>query len=91
VIVASFWNALTIVAGSFLLLIVLLALIAVFIDLARDPDLGTGVKVVWMIALIVFSVVSLIVYFLVRGKGMRARSGADDSSGSVTAEPQPSE
>lgn len=75
----SFWTTLGYVALALVLIVVVLAMISVFIDLARDHDLGTGVKVIWMIAVILLPIVGLLAYIAVRGRGMSARSGATDT------------
>ena len=86
---ASFWTALGYIALSLLLLVVLLALISALIDVARDPDLGTGSKVGWVVVLILLPVVGLLIYFGVRGRGMRARAGTDSAGNPIVDAPGP--
>jgi NADH:ubiquinone oxidoreductase subunit 3 (subunit A) len=74
VIAFSVWNALWIVFVTFVLIVVLLAMFAVVIDLARDPDLSGVVKVVWMLVLVLLPIVGLLVYVVARGGGMSERS-----------------
>jgi hypothetical protein len=72
----SMWNALWVLLVTFTLIVVLMAMFAVIIDLSRDPDLSGIVKVAWMLALVLLPIVGLLVYVIVRGPGMSARSHA---------------
>lgn len=72
----SIWNALWVIVVTFTLIVVLMAMFAVVIDLSRDPDLPGIVKVVWMLALVLLPIVGLLIYVIVRGRGMSARSHA---------------
>ncbi|HEY6795312.1 MAG TPA: SHOCT domain-containing protein [Kineosporiaceae bacterium] len=49
-------------------------LIVIFSDLSRDPDLSGGVKVLWVVVLIVLPFIGILVYLLVRGGGMARRA-----------------
>jgi Phospholipase_D-nuclease N-terminal len=72
----SVWNALWVVFVTFTLIVVLMAMFAVIVDLTRDPDLSVIVKVLWMLALVLLPIVGLLIYVIVRGRGMSARSHA---------------
>ena len=52
-------------------------LIACFMDLFRDRDLGGGAKVLWMLFIIVFPYLGVFVYLIARGKGMQERQIAE--------------
>ncbi|HEY7620250.1 MAG TPA: PLDc N-terminal domain-containing protein [Solirubrobacteraceae bacterium] len=47
-------------------IVLLLISILTIVDIVRRPDLGTGAKVLWSIAVIIFTLVGVIVYFIVR-------------------------
>jgi hypothetical protein len=60
----------------FLFIIWFWLLIAIFGDLFRDPDTGGGVKALWVVLLIVLPFLGILLYLIVRGKGMGARQAA---------------
>lgn len=72
----SIWNAMWVIVVTFMFIVVLMAMFSVIVDLVRDPDLSGIVKVAWMLALIFLPIVGLLVYVIVRGRGMSARSHA---------------
>lgn len=65
-----------VIVVTFMFIVVLMAMFAVIIDLTRDPDLSGIVKVAWMLALIFLPIAGLLIYVVVRGRGMSARSHA---------------
>ncbi len=68
--VGSFiWTTLSI----FFLVMYLMMLFTVLADLFRDHTLSGAKKVLWLIALLILPLVSLLVYVLVRGDGMAKR------------------
>ncbi len=70
----SIWNALWVVFVAFIAINVLMMLFAVIFDLFRDRELGGAAKALWALALLLFPVVGLLVYVIVRGNGMAERS-----------------
>jgi len=60
----------------FLFVIWFWLLIAIFGDLFRDPDTGGGVKALWVVLLILLPFLGILLYLIVRGKGMGARQAA---------------
>jgi hypothetical protein len=60
----------------FLFIIWFWLLIAIFGDLFRDPDTGGGAKALWVVLLIILPFLGILLYLIVRGKGMGARQAA---------------
>ena len=60
----------------FLFLIWFWLLVAIFGDLFRDPDTGGGVKALWVVLLVILPFLGILLYLIVRGKGMGARQAA---------------
>ena len=58
----------------FLFVIWFWLLITVFSDLFRDHDMSGGMKVLWVIALIVLPYLGAFIYLIVRGRGMAERA-----------------
>jgi type VI protein secretion system component VasK len=70
----SFWNAIWVVFVAFVFINVLLMMFAVIVDIFRDDSLSGWAKAAWLFFLAVFTLVTLLVYVIVRGKGMTERS-----------------
>lgn len=70
----SFWNAIWIVFVSFVLISVLMMMFSVIVDIVRDQTLSGPKKAAWLLSLAVFTLLTLLVYVIVRGKGMAERS-----------------
>ena len=60
----------------FLFIIWFWLLIAIFGDLFRDDETGGGVKALWVVFLILLPFLGILLYLIVRGKGMGARQAA---------------
>ena len=60
----------------FLFVIWFWLLIAIFSDLFRDRDTGGGVKALWVVLLIVLPFLGILLYLIVRGRGMGERQAA---------------
>ena len=73
----SFWDFFWLLIWSYILVAYLVLLFHIFADVFRDPELGGGAKALWTIGLIVFPFLLVLIYLIVRGKGMaERRSGA---------------
>ena len=71
-----FWDAVVLMASTFLFLAYLIVLFQVIVDLFRDSEMGGGSKVLWIIGLIFLPLLTALIYVLARGKGMSERQRA---------------
>jgi uncharacterized membrane protein len=60
----------------FFLVIFLMILFSIFGDLFRDHEMGGGAKALWVLALILFTPLTALIYLIVRGGGMAKRAQA---------------
>ncbi len=70
----SIWNAIWLAFVVFLFVNILLMLFAVITDLFRDDELSGWAKAGWIVVLVFFTLIGLLAYVIIRGKGMAARS-----------------
>lgn len=70
----SVWNALWIVIVAYLFVTVLMMLFSVITDIFRDHELSGWGKAGWLLFLVCFTLIALLVYVIVRGKGMAERA-----------------
>src|SRR5262245_25338347 len=70
----SFGELLLFVLGVALFVIWIWILIAIVSDLFRDHDLSGGWKAVWILFLVFVPFLTMLVYLIVRGHGMRDRA-----------------
>ena len=70
----DFWSYFWLLVWTFLFVAYLMVLFHILGDLFRDRDLGGFAKVVWVLALVVFPVLTSLVYLMVRGRGMAERT-----------------
>lgn len=68
----DFWDFFWLLLWSFFFVAYLMVLFQVLGDLFRD-DMSGWLKAVWIIALILVPFVALLIYLIVRGKGMAER------------------
>lgn len=64
----------------------LMALFAVIMDLFRDHTLNGWLKALWFIFLIIFPLVTVLVYLIFRGRGMTNRSVAAQQAAQQAAD-----
>ena len=62
---------------SFLFVMYLMVLFHIFGDLFRDPELGGGAKALWTIGLILLPFLIMVIYLIVRGRGMAERQAGE--------------
>ncbi len=76
----SVWNAIWVVIVAYLFITVLMMMFAVIVDIFRDKELSGVAKAGWLLFLAVFTLLALLVYVIVRGKGMAERSIAEQQA-----------
>lgn len=64
----------------------LMALFSVIADLFRDSALNGWLKALWFVFLIFFPLVTVLIYLIVRGRGMTQRSVAQHQAAQTAAE-----
>lgn len=69
----SFWNILWFIFISFAFLAYLIILFRIVTDLFRDHDTSGWVKALWIVFLIIFPLLTALVYLIARGRGMTER------------------
>ena len=72
----SFWDVVWFIIISFLFVAYLMMLFSIIVDLFRDSETSGLVKAVWLICLLIFPLLTALVYVIVRGKGMAERTVA---------------
>ncbi len=70
----SFWDLIWWFLLVFIFVSYLFALFAIIADIFRDQSLSGWGKAIWLIFLIFVPIITALVYLIVRGKGMSARS-----------------
>lgn len=70
-------EALLTVAAIFFVVIWIWILITVLIDLFRDHELSGWLKAVWLFFLVFLPVITVLIYLIARGSGMRERALAE--------------
>jgi hypothetical protein len=73
---SNFWDAVLLMASTFVFVAYLVILFHVVVDLFRDSEMGGGSKAVWIVGLVFIPVLTSLLYILVRGRGMSERQRA---------------
>lgn len=73
---ANFWDFMWLFLWGFFLIAYLIVMFQIVVDVFSDSKLGGFGKAVWVIALIIFPMVTAIVYLIARGGGMTQRRAA---------------
>jgi hypothetical protein len=71
---SNFWDLVWLMITTFFFVAYLIVMFQIVVDLFRDDQLGGGSKVLWAIGLIFLPVLTALIYIIVRGSGMAARS-----------------
>ncbi|TIC85765.1 PLDc_N domain-containing protein [Nocardioides sp. GY 10127] len=72
----SFLDVLWAMLVGFALVAYLMIMFSVIVDLFRDDSTSGWLKAVWVVCLILFPLLTSLVYLIARGNGMAARSAA---------------
>jgi hypothetical protein len=70
----SFWDIIWFIVVSFAFIAYLMVMFSIITDLFRDHTSSGLVKAVWIVALIIFPLLTSVVYLIARGAGMTERS-----------------
>lgn len=70
---SNFWEFLWLIVSTFFFIAYLVVLFQIIVDLFRDRSLGGFAKAIWVIFLIVFPLITALVYLIARGGGMADR------------------
>jgi ABC-type multidrug transport system fused ATPase/permease subunit len=73
---SNFWDLVLLMISTFLFVAYLVVMFQIVVDLFRDPDLGGGSKVLWIIGLVFVPLLTAIVYVIARGDSMAKRQQA---------------
>jgi hypothetical protein len=72
----SFWDFFWLLIWGFFFVYFLMILFQIIGDLFRDRDLSGWAKALWIIVLVFIPFLSMLIYLVVRGKGMAERNAA---------------
>lgn len=70
---ANFWDAVVLLASTFIFVAYLFVLFHIVVDLFRDTRMGGGAKALWIIFLVFLPVLTALAYILFRGSSMGER------------------
>ena len=72
----SFWDFFWLLVWGFFFVYFLMILFQIIGDLFRDRDLSGWAKALWIIVLVFIPFLSMLIYLVVRGRGMAERNAA---------------
>lgn len=82
----SFWDFFWLLVWGFFFVYFLMILFQIIGDLFRDRDLSGWAKALWIIALVFVPFLSMLIYLIVRGRGMAERNAAALQSAQASTE-----
>ena len=82
----SFWDFFWLLVWGFFFVYFLMILFQIIGDLFRDRDLSGWSKALWIIALVLVPFLSMLIYLVVRGRGMAERNAAAFRSAQASTE-----
>jgi uncharacterized membrane protein len=71
--VDSFWDFFWFIISFFLLMAYLMVLFQILTDLFRDKGVSGWIKAVWVLFLVIFPLLTSLIYLIARGHGMAER------------------
>jgi predicted PurR-regulated permease PerM len=71
--VHSFWQFFWLLVWAFFFVCYLMVLFQIVADVFRDRSLSGGLKAVWIVLLLIFPLITSVVYLIARGRGMGER------------------
>jgi len=81
----GFWDFFWLMIWGFVFISYLMVLFQVIVDVFRDPGLTGGIKVVWLLCLLIAPPLTALIYVIARGRGMNERAAqAQRSARQVT-------
>ena len=70
----SFWDIVWFIVITFAFVAYLMIMFSILVDLFRDREASGWAKAAWVVCLVLFPLVTALVYLVVRGRGMAERS-----------------
>ena len=73
----SFWDIIWFIIVSFAFIAYLMVLFNILFDIFRDHGMSGGVKAIWVICLVLFPLITAVIYLIARGPSMASRQVND--------------
>src|SRR6478672_8123824 len=80
VLATSFWDVVWFIVISFAFVAYLMIMFSILVDLFRDREVSGWAKAAWVVCLVVFPLVTALVYVIVRGRSMAERQARDTAA-----------
>jgi len=73
----SFWDIVWFIVITFAFVAYLMIMFSILVDLFRDREVSGWAKAAWVVCLVVFPLITALVYLIVRGRSMADRQVRD--------------
>ena len=73
----SFWDIVWFIVITFAFVAYLMIMFSILVDLFRDREVSGWAKAGWVVCLVVFPLITALVYLIVRGRSMAERQARD--------------
>jgi len=73
----SFWDIVWFIVITFAFVAYLMIMFSILVDLFRDREVSGWAKAAWVVCLVVFPLITALVYLIVRGRSMAERQARD--------------